>query len=172
MTQPAPPTPIAERPRMPHGYGMPASADGLLEWTRVDERLREATVYWVGTAGADGRPAVRPVDGLWLDGTLYVGGSPETLWVRNLSANPRASVHLDGGYDAAILEGDAEMLADGVDRDLAERLAAESNRKYPQYGMKPADYVGRPAGFAIRPSRVLAWQSFPTDLTRFRFADR
>ena len=163
------PTPTADRPRMPDGYGMPASNDGLIAWQLVDDRLREANVYWVGTASADGRPAVRPVDGIWLDGLLYVGGSPETLWVRNLTANPRASVHLDGGWDVAILEGAAEHLASGVDRELAERLAAESNRKYPQYGVKAGDYVGRPAGFAIRPTLALAWKDFPKDLTRFRF---
>jgi len=163
------PAPIAERPRMPSDYGMPQTTDGLLPYERLDERLREARVYWVGTAGADGRPAVRPVDGLWVDGVLYVGGSPETRWVRNLEANSRASVHLDDGYDAAILEGDAEPLHDGVDRALAERLAVESNRKYPQYGMTAESYERGPAGFAIRPRIGLAWKDFPKDLTRYRF---
>lgn len=161
--------PRAERPHLPDGYGLPATDDGLMPWGRVDERLREARVYWIGTASRDGAPAVRPVDGLWVDGVLYVGGSPETRWVRNLVANPRVSVHLDDGFDVAILEGTVEGLPGGVDADLAGRLAAESRRKYPQYGMTAASYERGPAGYAIRPTIGLAWKAFPTDVTRFRF---
>ena len=161
--------PIAERPRIPTEYGMPESPEGLMAWEHVDERLREAKVYWVGTASADGRPAVRPVDGLWVDGALYLGGSPETLWVRNVQANPRLSIHLDDGQDVAILEGAAEALPHGVEPELAQRLAAESNRKYPQYGVTADEYIGRLAGFRLRPDVALAWSDFPRDLTRFRF---
>ncbi len=163
------PAPIADRPRMPAGYGVPASTEGLLSWDSVDERLRETRVYWVATSGEDGRPRVLPVDGRWIDGTLYVGGSPETRWVRDLRSNPRVAIHLDGVDDVAILDGDAVWLEHGVDPDVAARLAAESNRKFPEYGMKPADYTGQPAGFAIRPTMALAWRRFPSDVTRFRF---
>jgi hypothetical protein len=168
MTTTTAPTPTADRPRFPRAYGVPKTLSGLMDWGTVQERLNEAKVYWVGTAGPDGRPAVRPVDGLWLDGGLHVGGSPETLWVRNLLANPRVSVHLDGGHDVAILEGEAELLADGVEPELAERIAAESNRKY-GYGVKADDFIGKPAGFRIRPRLALAWRQFPKDVTRFRF---
>lgn len=161
--------PAAERPRMPAEYGMPTTTDGLLDWAPLDERLREAKVYWVVTSGADGQPRARPVDGLWVDGALYVGGSPETRWARDLEANQLVSVHLDGGFEVLILEGEADVLETGVEPAVAQRLAAESKRKYPGYGVKAADYIGRPAGFAVRPRIALAWKSFPTDLTKFRF---
>src|SRR5687768_15408372 len=128
--------PTTDRPTIPREYGMPANLDGLIAWDAVTARLREANVYWVATSGPGGRPRVRPVDGIWVDGMLWVGGSPQTRWVRDLLANPQVSVHLDDGWDVAILEGVADLVEGGVGDALAARLAAESNRKYPQYGMK------------------------------------
>ena len=161
-------SPTADRPRMPSDYGMPLSDQGLKRWEDVETRWTEAKVYWLATSGPGGLPRVRPLDGLFVDGLLYVGGSPETRWARDIEANPQVSVHLDDGFDVAILEGEAELLEHGVPRDLAERLAAESTRKYPQYGMT-ADSYGGPGPFVIRPRTGFAWTSFPKDLTRFRF---
>ncbi len=160
-------TPTADRPVMPNEYGVPTSTEGLLGWTEVEPRLAAARVYWVATAGPGGKARVRPVDGLYLDGTLYFGGSPETRWVRDIAGNPHVSVHLDGASDVVILEGEARVLQ-SIDRQTAERLAAMSNAKYPDYNMKPDDYAG-PGPIAFRPSVGFAWTSFPKDVTRFRF---
>jgi hypothetical protein len=165
--RPAPGRPVAERPILPAEYGMPRSPEGLLDWAHLDERLQAATVYWLATSGPGGQPRVRPVDGLWHDGVLYVGGSQETRWVRDLLANPQVAVHLDDGADVVILEGDAERL-DGVGPELAVTLAGLSNAKYPQYGMTPEMYAA-PGSIAIRPRRAYGWRSFPGDVTRFRF---
>lgn len=162
------PIPTADRPTMPREYGIPATTQGLLPWSHLDGRLRRATVYWVATSGPGGIPRVRPLDGLWLDGVLYVGGSPETRWVRDLAANPRVSVHLDDGADVVILEGEAEILEHGVDRPVAEALAAMSRDKYPQYGMTAESYAG-PGPIAIRPRKAFGWTSFPSDVTRYTF---
>ncbi len=161
-------TPIADRPRIPAEYGIPASTKGLLAWSHLEERLSAATVYWVATSGPGGVPRVRPLDGLWHAGILYVGGSPKTRWARDLAANPRVAVHLDDGGDAVILEGEAELLEHGVDAQTAAALADLSNAKYPQYGMTPESYTG-PGPFAIRPRLAFGWTRFPKDVTRFRF---
>lgn len=160
--------PIAERPIIPREYGIPRTTAGLLAWRHVEERLAAAKVYWIATSGPGGRPRVRPVDGLYLDGTLYVGGSPATRWARDLEANPQVAVHLDDGSDVVILEGTAELLEHGVGPELAQRLAAISNEKYPEYGVTAADYAG-PGPYAIRPAVGFGWTSFPKDVTRFRF---
>jgi hypothetical protein len=160
--------PTADRPRIPAEYGIPTSTRGLLAWSHADERLRAATVYWIATSGPDGTPRVRPLDGLWHEGVLYVGGSPETRWARDLEANPKVAVHLDDGTDVVILEGEAELLEHGGGPDLAVTLAGLSNAKYPQYGMTPEMYAG-PGPFAIRPRVAFGWTSFPKDVTRFRF---
>lgn len=168
MTATASPiTPRADRPVVPAEYGVPAHADGLRSWADIERRLTESKVYWLATAGADGQPHGRPVDGLWLDGVLYVGGSPATRWMRDLAENPRVSVHLEDGFDVVILDGDAEM-STGLPREVAERLAAASNEKYPQYGTTVDDYLG-PGPVLIRPRRGYAWSSFPSDVTRFTF---
>jgi Pyridoxamine 5'-phosphate oxidase len=161
--------PTADRPRIPAEYGVPAGTKGLLDWGHAEERLRAATVYWIATSGPDETPRVRPVDGLWHDGVLYIGGSPETRWARDLQANPRVAVHLDGGTDVVILEGEAELLEKGVGPELAKTLADLSNAKYPQYGMTPEMYAG-PGPFAIRPTVGFGWTDFPKDVTRFHFA--
>ena len=161
-------TPTADRPRIPAEYGIPTSTKGLLAWSHLEQRLIDATVYWIATSGPGGVPRVRPVDGLWHAGVLYVGGSPKTRWARDLAANPQVAVHLDDGSDAVILEGEAEQLENGVDADTAVTLANLSNAKYPQYGMTPEMYTRR-GPFAIRPRLAFGWTSFPRDVTRFRF---
>jgi general stress protein 26 len=158
--------PKADRPAIPREYGTPKTAKGLLDWASVEQRLTDARVYWVATSGPGGRPRVRPVDGIYVDGSIYVGGSPKTRWVRDLIDNAQVSVHLDGP-DVVIMEGEAELL-ERVPRETAERLAAASNAKYPEYGMKPEDYSG-PGPFAIRPRKVVAWTNLTKDPTRFRF---
>jgi nitroimidazol reductase NimA-like FMN-containing flavoprotein (pyridoxamine 5'-phosphate oxidase superfamily) len=160
------PAPRIDRPRIPRGYGVPRSAQGLLTWEHVEQRLTDAKVYWIATVADGERPRVRPVDGLYLEGAVYVGGSPETRWVRDIEANPNVSIHLDGGYDVVILEG--VIRQERPDAELARRLAAASNAKYPEYGTKPSDYEG-PGVRAVRPRLAFAWKAFPKDATRFRF---
>jgi hypothetical protein len=161
------PGPHASRPRIPPEYGVPRHAKGLLPWSHVVERLEAARVYWVCAAGPGGQPHATPVDGLWLDGALYFGGSPATRRQRYLRANPAASVHLESGSDVVILNGEARESA-GVPRALAERLAAASNAKY-GYGQSAADY--EKGGYSVfRPREAFAWKDGLQNATRWRFA--
>jgi len=159
-------TPRVDRPEIPSEYGVTKASEHV-EWSRVEERLTRDRVYWIATVGAGGRPRVRPIDGLYLDGVIYVGGSPQTRWVQELGANPHVAVHLDDVDDVLIVEGDAEVLA-GVEPELAARLAAASNAKFPEYGTTSSFYVSNGA-IAIRPRKVIAWTDITKDPTRFRF---
>jgi nitroimidazol reductase NimA-like FMN-containing flavoprotein (pyridoxamine 5'-phosphate oxidase superfamily) len=159
-------TPRVDRPGIPLDYGM-SKAREHFDWARVEERLAGDRVYWVATVGTSGRPRVRPIDGLYVDGVIYVGGSPETRWVREIGVNPHVSVHLDGLDEIIIVEGDAEVLH-GLDEGLAARLAAASNAKFPEYRMTAASYTANGA-IAIRPRKVIAWTDITKDPTRFRF---
>ena len=145
--------PRVDRPAIPAEYGV-AKATEFVEWSHVEDRLANDRVYWIATVASGGRPRIRPVDGMYLDGTIYVGGSPETRWVREVADNPHVSVHLDGVDDVVIVDGEAEMLT-RVEDDLAEHLAAASNAKYPEYGMTAAFYKSSGA-IAIRLRKVIA----------------
>ena len=153
--------------RFPAEYGAPGEADALLPWSYVEERVRAASNYWVTTVGPNARPHARPVDGVWVDGTLCFGGSPRTRWVRNLTANPSVSVHLGSAAEAIILEGSAAYIADPSDPLGAPFLAA-AKEKYPQY--YSADTPFRPF-WALRPTTAFAWtlEGFPRNATRWRF---
>lgn len=158
--------PRIDRPAIPASYGASKASDHVA-WSRVEERLTRERVVWIATVGPSGRPRVRPIDQVYLDGLVYVGGSPEVRWVQELAGNPHVSLHLDDVDDVLIVEGDAEVLRT-VDAELAAGLAAASNAKFPEYGMTPRFYISNGA-IAIRPRKVIAWTDITKDPTRFRF---
>jgi hypothetical protein len=158
--------PRVDRPAIPEAYGL-GKATGFVAWEHVEERLTHDRVYWIATVGPTGRPRVRPVDGLYVEGVVYVGGSPDVRWIQELRRHPQVSVHLEGVDDVVILEGDATVLRANSD-ELADRLAAASRAKFPEYGMTADNFRG-PGPIAIRPRKVIAWTDFPNDPTRFTF---
>jgi Pyridoxamine 5'-phosphate oxidase len=166
-TRPAP-VPVADRPRMPRGYGVPRTTQGLLPWSHVEQRLTDAKNYWVSTSGPGGRPHAMPIWGGYVDGTLYVEGSPMTRRGRDLAQNPQVAVHLESGDDVVALEGIAEHLTSGPDPEVGERLAAAMTAKYTGYSPSPHDWDSGGL-YAIRPRVAFAWRQFPKDCTRFRF---
>jgi general stress protein 26 len=153
--------------RFPAAYGAPGGPEHLLPWSYVEQRLQAAANYWITTVGPDARPHARPVDGVWVDGALCFGGSPETRWVRNLMANRAVSAHLSSEAEAIILEGTAEFVTDRSDA-LAAPCAAASKAKYPQYYGQDAPF--RPF-WALRPTTAFAWtlDGFPRGATCWRF---
>ena len=157
--------------RFPTGYGTPGGADSLLSWSHVEERMRAASNYWLVTVGPDARPHARPVDGVWVDGALCFGGSPEARWVRNLMLNPAVSVNLSSEAEAIILEGTVELITD-PSHPLAGPCMAASKAKYPQYYSGP-DMPFRPF-WMLRPATAYAWtlEGFPRGATRWEFGAR
>ncbi len=161
MTAALPPT--AEPMTLPDGYGPPPTA--LLPWAGVSRRLAEAPRYWLATVRPDGRPHVVPTDGLWVDDALWFGGSAETVHHRNLRGNGAAAVHLEDGKRAVIVEGRARLTTPSSEH--AHRLAALSTSKY-GFAVPVEAYLQEL--WLLSPVRVLAWDDFPYDATRFRFS--
>jgi hypothetical protein len=159
--------PVVDRPAIPAEYGIKKSSKDFVDWSHVERRLEESRVYWVATAGPGCQPHVRPIDGLYVDGVIYIGGSLETRWIRDLIENKQVTVHLDGVDDVVIVEGEAELMQ-GADDELAQRLADATNAKF-GYGVTADSYREGPGPFAIRPRKVLAWTDFMANPTRFRF---
>jgi hypothetical protein len=161
------PHPIISRPKIPAEYGIPKNDKGLLPWSHVNERMTQATHYWICTVGADGRPHVTPVDGLWLDNRLYFGGSPQTRRNRDLVDNPAVSVHLDSSDDVVILHGNAYLQK--PDHETAVQLSKASAAKY-GYSPRPEDYESSGV-HVFQPVTVFAWKQFPKDVTRWHFPE-
>jgi pyridoxamine 5'-phosphate oxidase-like protein len=160
-------SPSVSRPKIPPEYGIPKNNKGLLPWSHVTERMTHAMHYWICTVGADGRPHVTPVDGLWINDKLYFGGSPQTRRNRNLMTDPALTVHLDSTDDVVIMHGDAHLHT--PDHELAVQLAKASSEKY-GYAPSPEDYES--SGVYIFSSlTAFAWRQFPKDVTRWQFVD-
>ena len=157
----------ASRPKIPAEYGIPKNNKGLLPWSHVADRMTEALHYWICTVDKNGHPHVTPVDGLWLNDKLYFGGSPQTMWNRNLAANPAVSVHLDSSEDVVILQGEAHL--QNPDHALAVQLSKASAEKY-GYAPKPEDYESSGV-HVFRPHVVFAWKQFPKDATRWQLSE-
>ena len=151
----------SERLSLPPGYGTPART---LAWADVEARLEAATHVWLATVRPDGRPHTVPLDGLWLDGAVWFGGSAETVKHRNLLADGRATLHLPDADAAVILEGRCELVT--PEGPTVDRLIAASKEKYGS-APPPDAYAG--GVWRLRPSKVMAWTSLPVDATRFRF---
>ncbi|HEX6759810.1 MAG TPA: pyridoxamine 5'-phosphate oxidase family protein [Propionibacteriaceae bacterium] len=153
--------PIAEQLTLPSSYGSP---NRLLDWTVVEQRLVDSLRYWLATVRRDGSPHVVPVDGLWFDGGCYFGGDSGTVHIRNLQRDGRATLHLEDGESAVIVEGTAEWRTPS--KPDAQRLAAAATAKY-GYPQSAASYL---AGvWRLQPVKVLAWTTLYVDATRFLF---
>src|SRR5215210_8296274 len=114
------------RPKFPQGYvDKPVS---YLTWDWVAAKLTEAKHYWICSVrpptpeAPGGRPHVVPRWCVFVDGKIYYDGSPETRHAINIRSNPNATLHLESGWEAIILEGTCKI-ADKPSRELGEKLS-------------------------------------------------
>lgn len=167
-----PTTPSADRPTFPEGYGLPETSEGLLTWSRVEERLVAAEHYWICSVRPDGTPHSVPRWGVWLDGRFWYDGAPTTRHTRNVEQNPAVTLTLESGTQVVIIEG-ASHATRAEAEGLGARLSAAFG-KYAEagYAPEPDSWAGADGGGlrVITPRRALAWFTFPTDCTRFTFA--
>jgi hypothetical protein len=138
-----------------------------LSWESVRAQMEEAKQYWLATNHGDGGPHVVPLDGRWVDDVWYYGGSPRTIHVRTVRANPNVTMHLADPWKVVVVEGEVRVTK--LSHDFAQRLAGIASEKYSEYGIRfEASSYSEPG--ALHPRRVIAWSSFPKDATRFTFA--
>ncbi len=83
---------------------------------RVERRLRDEVIAWLVTVSPRGMPQPSPIWFLW-DGadSLLIYSRPDTPKLRNIAANPRVAVHLEGdgrGGDIIVLLGRAAVTED------------------------------------------------------------
>jgi PPOX class probable F420-dependent enzyme len=83
---------------------------------RASRRLRDELIGWLVTVSPHGEPQPSPVWFLW-DGTdsFLVYSRPNTPKLRNIRANPKAALHLDGngrGGDIVVVWASAAESSD------------------------------------------------------------
>lgn len=156
--------------RFPNEYGQtPELREEVLDWPEVAARIAASPNYFVATTTDDGRPYLRPVDGVFVDDALCFGGSPETRWVRHLQQRPEVSASLPDDNHAVILEGAVELVTD-ESLPVSVALGPANREKYPQYYSGDDAPPFRPF-WCLRPRTVYAWSlaEFPAKATRFSF---
>ncbi len=151
-----------------------------LPWAEVRDRLARERFYWLATTRPDGRPHVRPVLAVWVDGALYSSTNAAARKGRNLDHDPRCAVTARTDDVDVALEGRAGRVTG--DETLA-KVAAAYRDKYGwpvdvRNGAFEAPYGAPTAGpppyvvYRITPRQVFA---FGTDdalgprTTRWRF---
>ena len=77
----------------------------ILPWELVRDVLRDTRLYWLATVHPTGRPHVRPVLAVWLDGALYTTSADEARKGRNLATDPRCTVTARTDIMDVVLEG-------------------------------------------------------------------
>jgi PPOX class probable F420-dependent enzyme len=122
------------------------------------KRLRTELIVWLTTVSRRGQPRSSPV-WFWWDGDVFhLFSQPRKPKLRNISANPRVSLHLEGGRegdDIVVFEGRARILRDGEPATSFPEYIGKYERLIASYGWTPeafaADYA---VPIVVRPARV------------------
>jgi hypothetical protein len=132
----------------------------MLPWSWAVERLERSRNYWICTTRPDGSPHAAPVWGLWWDGAVRFGTSPESRKGKNLEHDPRVLIHLESGDEVVTLEGAIQR--EPIDDAMADAYKAK-------YGFRPDPSQG--PWYVLRPARAFAWleSDYPTTATLFEW---
>jgi hypothetical protein len=85
-------------------------ATTALPWQVVRDLLNDARLYWLATVHPTGRPHVRPVLAVWVEGALYSTSTEASRKGRNLAADPRCTVTTRTDTIDVVLEGNATQV--------------------------------------------------------------
>jgi uncharacterized pyridoxamine 5'-phosphate oxidase family protein len=157
-----------------------ADPTAVIPWAEAEDRLATSQVYWFATTRPDGRPHVRPVLAVWVDGTLYSTTNPSTRKGRNLAENSRCAVTMSGDSMDLVIEGAAARVEDD---DELRRVAEAYRSKYEwpvtvRGGAFDAPYGAPAAGpppyqpYAVTPTVVFGFgtdERFAPRSTRWTF---
>lgn len=122
------------------------------------ERLQYERNVWMTTVRPDGRPHLAPVWFVYVDDRLWIGTGLTSVRVRNLSANPAASISLEAGDAPVVAEGSVVV----HEHERPSVVVAAFASKY-DWDITVADDVdlGRLALLEFRPHRWLYGVDLP-----------
>ena len=113
---------------------------------RVARRLRAEHVVWLTTVTPEGAPLPRPVGFLWDGGDVVWVYSQPGARVRNIAANPKVALNLDGdgrGGDVVVLSGVAQVDPEAPAADAFPAWLSKYAAQIAGFGMTPASYAAR-----------------------------
>ncbi|MGH2534640.1 MAG: pyridoxamine 5'-phosphate oxidase family protein [Thermomicrobiales bacterium] len=111
--------PVAARPLL-------AEDASPTPWAEARDRLEAAGSFWLATARPDGRPHVRPILAIWLDGALYFVANAASRKARNLARDPRCVITATSHDSDLVVDGEAAIVRDeATPRRVADRYAAK-----------------------------------------------
>ncbi len=85
-----------------------------VSWEDGWRRLEKGETYWFATRHPGGRPHVRPVLAVGVDGLLYVAASPATRKAKNLQSDSRCTMSTTSAGVDLVAEGIATKVTDGT----------------------------------------------------------
>ena len=125
------------------------------------ERLRAEPVAWLTTVRADRQAQSSPVWFLWDGDTFLLYSQPDAQKVRNATANPRVSLHLndDGqGDDVVTFEGEATVEPDTPRADRVDGYLTKYQTAIAALGYEPGPFARTySTPIRVRPTRVRVW---------------
>jgi PPOX class probable F420-dependent enzyme len=128
----------------------------------AEERLRNDVAAWLTTVSPDGQPQSTPVWFLWDGSTFLMYSRPDTPKLRNIEANPKVSLHLDGeneGAHVVTFDATAQVLRDQPPADRVAEYVEKYRQPIADLGWTPesfaADYS---VPLRITPTRVQVWE--------------
>jgi nitroimidazol reductase NimA-like FMN-containing flavoprotein (pyridoxamine 5'-phosphate oxidase superfamily) len=92
------------------------------------KRLRDELIVWLTTVSRQGQPRSSPV-WFWWDGNVFhLFSQPRKPKLRNISANPRVSLHLEGGRKYRRLIGSYGWTSESFAADYAVPIVVRPTR--------------------------------------------
>ena len=83
-----------------------------IDWGDVASLFAAERSYWVATTSDDGRPHVRPVLAVWVDGRIYSTTNPAARKGRNLTSRPSAVLTARAPTMDIVIEGPIAWIYD------------------------------------------------------------
>jgi PPOX class probable F420-dependent enzyme len=122
------------------------------------KRLRHELIVWLTTVSRQGQPQSSPVWFFWDGDVFHLFSQPRRPKLRNISANPRVSLHLEGGSegdDIVAFEGRAKIVRDGEPATSLPGYVRKYRRLIESYGWTPESFAADYAvPIVVRPTRV------------------
>jgi PPOX class probable F420-dependent enzyme len=127
----------------------------------AERRLRSEPVAWLTTVRADGQAQSTPVWFLWDGDTFLLYSQPDAQKVRNVTVNPKVSLHLSdngAGDDVVTFEGAAAVEPGTPRADRVDAYLTKYQTAIEALGYEPGPFARTySTAIRVRPTRVRVW---------------